>query len=294
MSMIVQRSSSSDVEAIKAVTDVLPDAGALTTLSGNVDDIETVTGALPDAGALSTINAATVAIQAVTDALPDSGALSTINAATVAIQAVTDALPDSGALSTINAATVAIQAVTDVLPDAGVLSSISDETDKIDEAAVDGLAGVSNSLAYKVHEIEKHLHGQGYWYGKDPGDSFLLVYGTTPWQLVAGADDAFGDWVQLSNGDEITAGPRYDPHQVLVMQASAAGKLYYIQFGTGAGGAQAVRTTVAFFPAATLRQGSVPVICPRFYSTDLLWARAACETDAATISFVLGLHTYEG
>ena len=167
-------------------------------------------------------------------------------------------------------------------------------THKIDDLAVAGLLGVSNSLAYKVHEIEKHFHGQGYWYGKDAGDTFLVENGMTPWQLAAGADDAFGDWVQLSNGDEITAEPRYDPHQILVTQASAAGKLYYVQYGTGTGGAQVARTTVAFMPAATLRQGSVPVICPRLYSTDLLWARAACETNAATISFVLGLHTYAG
>ena len=167
-------------------------------------------------------------------------------------------------------------------------------THKIDNWAVDGLAGVSNSLAYKVEELEKHFHGQGYWYGQDPGDTFLVEFGMTPWQLAAGDGEAFGAWIQLSNGDEITAGPRYDPHLLMVMQASAAGKLYYIQFGTGAGGAQAVRTTVAFFPAATLRQGPAIVICPRLYSTDLLWARAACETNGATISFVLGLHTYEG
>lgn len=176
---------------------------------------------------------------------------------------------------------------------AQTLNGITD-LQKIDSAAVLGLAGASNSLAYKVHEIEKHLHGRGYWYGKDPGDTFLLVNGMTPWQLTAGAGEAFGAWVQLSNGDEITAGPRYDPHQILVVQSSAASKIYYIQYGTGAGGAQVVRTTVPFFPAATLRQGSIPVICPRLYSTDLLWARAACETDAATLSFIIGLHVYAG
>ena len=31
-------------------------------------------------------------------------------------------------------------------------------SDAIDTVAVDGLSGVSNSLAYKVHEIEKHFH----------------------------------------------------------------------------------------------------------------------------------------
>ena len=217
-----------------------------------------------------------------------------IDAATIAIQAVTDNLPDSGALSTINAATVAIQAVTDNLPNSGALTDIDTDTSKIDTAATLGLAGTSNSLAYRVHEIEKHFHNTGHWYGKDPGDSFLLAFGLVSWQLVAGAGGAFGNWLQLSDGDEIASGPRYDPHQVLFTQASASGKLYYIQLGTGDGGAQVPITTVPHFPAASLRQSAAIVICPRVYSTDLLWARCKCETNAATISFVLGLHVYAG
>ncbi len=37
---------------------------------------------------------------------------------------------------------------------------------KIDNQAVDGLSGVSNSMAYKVHEIEKHFHNHERWFGK--------------------------------------------------------------------------------------------------------------------------------
>ena len=44
--------------------------------------IQAVTDVLPDAGALTTINAATIAIQAVTDALPDAGALTSISGET--------------------------------------------------------------------------------------------------------------------------------------------------------------------------------------------------------------------
>jgi len=38
--------------------------------------------------------------------------------------------------------------------------------EKIDNKAVDGLLGVSNSLGYRVHEIERHLHGRERWLGK--------------------------------------------------------------------------------------------------------------------------------
>jgi len=175
----------------------------------------------------------------------------------------------------------------------GRIETLLARTLKIDGAAVDGLTGTENSVGYIVSKINGHVHNRGYWYGKDPGDAFLLENGLTSWQLVAGAGGAFGNWVQLSNGDEIS-NPRYDPHLIQVTQASASGKLYYIQFGTGAGGAQVVATTIPFFPAATLRQSPVDVICYPISNTALLWARCCCETDAATVSFVIGLHTYSG
>ena len=104
------------------------------------------------------------------------------------------------------------------------IAKVLSYTIKIDSAAVLGLAGTSNSLAYKVHEVEKHFHNSGRWYGADPGDGFLVEGGLVAWQLVAGAGGAFGNWLQLSDGDEIASGPRYDPHQMLFTQASAAGK----------------------------------------------------------------------
>jgi len=67
-----------DVTAIKAVTDVIPDAGALTALVADVTAVKAVTDVLPDAGALTTLAGEVTAIKAVTDVLPDAGALTTI------------------------------------------------------------------------------------------------------------------------------------------------------------------------------------------------------------------------
>ena len=47
---------------------------------------------------------------------------------------------------------------------------------KIDAVATSGLAGVSNSLAYRVHEIEKHFHNYERWFGKSADQS-----GVNPW-----------------------------------------------------------------------------------------------------------------
>lgn len=98
------------IDGIKAVTDALPDGGALTTIDGNIDSILEDTGTtLP--GTLTTIDSVVDDIKAVTDLLPDSGALSS--------------LATASALSTVDGVVDAIKAVTDLLPDAGALSSLA-------------------------------------------------------------------------------------------------------------------------------------------------------------------------
>jgi len=203
-------------------------------------------------------------------------------------------VPLGGAEDVANSLAARIVAIQAGAPAAGDISGIKAQTDKIDAAATNGLAGTSNSLAYRVHEIEKHFHNREYWYGKDPGDAFFLEDGMVPWHPVAGAIGVFGNWTQLSNGDEVTAGPFYDPHKILVITTSVASKLYYLQLGTGAGGAQTVLTTTALYPAASLRQAPAEIKCARVAKTALLWARIACETAAATLDFVIGLHVYAG
>lgn len=159
-----------------------------------------------------------------------------------------------------------------------------------------GVAGLDTSdlsdILEEVEEIETHIHSRGYWYGKDPGDALFLVNGLVSWQLQAGVSGAYGSWVQLSDGTEVTAGNYYDPHLLMVTAASAAGKLYYIQLGTGESGAQVVSGMSAFFPAATLRQSPVVVQHARIAATSKLWARCNSETDSATINIVVGLHVY--
>jgi hypothetical protein len=143
----------------------------------------------------------------------------------------------------------------------------------------------------EVIEIETHLHSEGRMYGKDPGDNFLLQDGLVSWQLTAGSSGAYGNWVQLSDGDEI-AEPKWDPHKLMITASSVQGVLYYVQLGTGESGAQVVKSTEPVFPAATLRQGPVMTQIGRIDNTDKLWARCKCETDAATIDHVIGGHSY--
>ena len=170
---------------------------------------------------------------------------------------------------------------------------------RIDEAAVLGLSGTRNSLAYKVHEIEKHFHGREYWYGKSAADTFLDPASLTEWQVVAGNSEAYGNAIQISNGDEIESGSAtkyFDMHKILVTAVSAASKIYKVQFlyGTGVVGAATIATeVVGFFPASG-KSSAINFMMPRIACNNKMWVKAACETDGGTLDFIVGLHTYIG
>lgn len=123
-----------EVAAIKAVTDALPDSGALTsiatasalsTVGSNVSAIKTVTDALPDSGALTSI--ATAAALATVDSNVDAILVDTAEIG-VAGAGLT-VLASQSLLSTVagylDTEIAAIKAVTDALPNAGSLTSLA-------------------------------------------------------------------------------------------------------------------------------------------------------------------------
>lgn len=123
-------SESSDVTDIKAVTDLIPDGGAMTSIAQEAT-IGTPAGADVSTD-IAAIKSDSGAIKTVTDALPDAGALTSIaQDATVAKEA-TLGTPAGADLATDIAAVKsdsgAIKTVTDALPDAGALTSIAQES----------------------------------------------------------------------------------------------------------------------------------------------------------------------
>ncbi len=118
---------------IKAVTDLLPDAGALTTIAADAARLTAARAAVLtdwiDAGRLDAI---LDAIKAVTDAMPDSGALTTIGADAARLTAaragaLTDWI-DGGRLDLL---LDAVKAITDAIPDSGALSAIGTDTARL-------------------------------------------------------------------------------------------------------------------------------------------------------------------
>jgi hypothetical protein len=162
----VTNSELGDIAGIKAVTDVIPDSGALTSIAQGADltAVKAVTDVLPDAGVLSSLAQATdlTAVKAVTDVLPDAGVLSSIAQATdlTAVKAITDVIPDLGAMSSI-----AQKASTDKLLMAGTPTEASILMDGTDKTLVE-------FTDVKVGEVEV-------WVDLNPmvsGDTIVVSY----------------------------------------------------------------------------------------------------------------------
>ena len=178
---------------------------------------------------------------------------------------------------------------------------------KVDSAATDGLAGVHNSLAYRVHEIERHVHSYERWFelaaAPDPTDHVADRAGTGAgvWTLDAG-NDAYGAWVQVLGSTDtpsIAGSAYYDPHEFLITDAER-NLLYVMQVGFGTSGAAALTagtyTEICFYPAANLvDSGPVIVKSKRQTTGTLMWVRCICAgQNTAELDFVIGLHEYPG
>jgi len=178
------------------------------------------------------------------------------------------------------------------------LTEVKDETDKIDSAAVDGLAGTSNSLAYKVEEIEKHFHNANQCWGSDGGTSCTRL-SRIEFQIAAGNAGAMGTEVQLHDGTDIEGGSavkKFDVNTFFVTAAGHVGEVYLVEIwvGTGAFGAATKATEFYYFDGAN-QSAAVPRMVPDSRSTcnNKIWARVAADTNGSTLDFLLELHTYD-
>lgn len=181
--------------------------------------------------------------------------------------------------------------------------------DMVDGEVTLGLLGTHNSLAYRVQEIERHLHNVERWRGK------LAVQTATDWaadnllpfRAISGTNaygaDANDEALVLGTDDTpiITGSAYFDLHQVLVLAASSqtAYKLRVI-YGTGTMAAAIAAfqfTEIMFIMDTSVQQqphGPVPIMMPRAAVGTKIWAQAWNATNNATIDFVVGLHEYEG
>lgn len=180
---------------------------------------------------------------------------------------------------------------------------------KIDGQATDGLLGVSNSLAYRVEEIEKHSHNREKWCGLATavsGETHVadrMAGGINPFQLTAGNDD-FGPWVQIlgsSDSPVTSGGVKFDGHRFMVIDTNSTNP-YIVQIATGESAGLAAKIaaeefTEAPFISATNNNdsGISDIMSIRVDVGEKVWARCACiGSSGSTFSFYYGFHEYIG
>ena len=187
---------------------------------------------------------------------------------------------------------------------------------KIDNEAVLGLSGTANSLAYKIHEIEKHCHNYERWFGKsadqsgeNPWAASLSATGMqTAFRAISGSA-AFGadanDEAQVWGlNDTLSVGgatqTKLDIHDIFVT-ASSVTTMWYLRvvYGTGTLADAIAAGQYTEFPlvADASTGGSidiiVPILMPRItIGTHKIWIQGKNATDNATIDFLIGAHGY--
>jgi len=176
------------------------------------------------------------------------------------------------------------------------------ELAKIDHLATDGLGGISDSLSYRIGEVERHFHSYERWFGVAASVSAShkadqIAKDIASFQIDAG-DDAYGDWVQLLGSADTSQ--KYDFHKLFITAAQTASTVHFIQIafgatGDGAVGAGTYTEFVYRSGAAVSREAPVVIQCRRQAAGTLAWARVlAYDVNTSTVNFYFGLHLDEG
>lgn len=104
--------------------------------------------------------------------------------------------------------------------------------DKIDDLAVDGLSGTSDSIAYILQEIEKHFHNRERVFGNS---SNAMLENEPVKFTVTGGDNTWGTELMLTDGTVIESGSatkKFDMNHLYVVSVSAANKITIIEILT--------------------------------------------------------------
>lgn len=185
------------------------------------------------------------------------------------------------------------------------------ELEKVDRKVVDGLEGVSNSLAYRVHKIERHLFSAELWFetATTPDGEVHVADrigdGAGAFQIDAGNDD-WGSWVQVLGSDDtpVETGEQYFDIHDIVLEVAERAETYFIQIGWGDDSADIIPNgtytelvATSLLDAAGDPQGATPLSLKMYRLTagTEVWARCKCPgQNTATIDIYVGIHEYEG
>ena len=184
----------------------------------------------------------------------------------------------------------------------------TESTSKLDSTATDGLSGTHDSLAYRVAEVERHVHSNERWLGLagSPSGEVHVAdpMGTTvaPFQADAG-NNTWGTWLQiLGSGDTpVGAGNAYyDLHRLMIVAVERSNSTHLVQLAYGTSGAAALTAGTynefVYKPSsATAEETPIVVQMRRAAAGTKGWLRVFVPTqNTGTFDFWIGLHEYEG
>jgi len=181
----------------------------------------------------------------------------------------------------------------------------SPEILKIDSASTDGLAGTSNSLAYRVHEIEKHFHSRERWWGAvaAPDETNAIEANVNRPFVATSGNNTWGTAIPIcGTGDNPTISTyvKFDAHTVLVTDTDHSTP-YRIRliYGTGTSAAAISAgqwsegmfiTSGGPFSSGLPAEGRMP----RVDVGTKIWVQVWNATNGSTVSFFWGCHGYAG
>lgn len=182
------------------------------------------------------------------------------------------------------------------------------ELNKIDSAATDGLSGVEDSLAYRIHEAERHMHSFERWFGAAtvPNGEIHVAdrIGTTTASFQADAgNNTWGSWLQILGSSDTPAdvgAVSFDGHRWLVTAVERANAIHFVQVAAGASGAPALAAgTYSEFVIKPLTTSARAfpgwIQSRRITAGTKVWIRIwAVGQDTGTVNFFFGIHEYEG
>lgn len=177
---------------------------------------------------------------------------------------------------------------------------------KIDSYATDGLDGVENSLAYRIGEVDRHVHSYQRAFGLaavPAGETHradAAVDDPDPFQVDAG-NDTWGTAVQIFGSDDTPSGwEKFDPHRISIVSVETANVTYFIQIIAGASAAAGITagtySDVVFRPQSVQgRPANIDLNFRRQDSGTKMWVRTLARgQNTATLDLYIVMHGYEG
>lgn len=182
---------------------------------------------------------------------------------------------------------------------------------QIDKLTTNGLLGVSDSAAYRIHEIETHIHSPERWLGisgDQSGDNWAIDT-LTPFVAISGSN-AYGtdtdDEAKVLGIDDtpvIAGNVKYDLHRLLILDVDHD-TVYKLRIVYGTGTMVAAITAGQYSEITILFDASNPTVSAgvpielqmsRLISgTDKVWIQVWNATDNSQVDFLVGLHEYPG